>query len=106
MNSGIFQRIFQPMAHASIRVYSFGKFPTRTSCDLARSIRDDPILLLAGRSGDSYRESTLDLARCFKRPPDTKSDLPVTGANLPSSTGEEEERYDRPVIEFFDKSLR
>ena len=104
--SGILQRILQPMARAGIRVYSFGKFPTETSCELARSLNEVHTLLLSGRSGDQWRQSTLDLARCFKTPPETKSDLPLTGASLPSSTGEEEERYDRPVIEFFDKSLR
>jgi len=61
---------------------------------------------LAGRAGDPWRQPTVDLARCLKTPPELKSDLPLTGANLPSSTGEEEEAYDRPVIEFFDKTLR
>jgi hypothetical protein len=35
-----------------------------------------------------------------------KKDLTLTGANLPNSTGQQEEAYDRPVIEFFDKALR
>jgi hypothetical protein len=30
----------------------------------------------------------------------------LTGANLPNATGEQEEAYDRPVIDFFDKALR
>jgi len=97
--------ILQFLARTGIRVYSFGKFPTKTSCELARSLNDPGVLLLAGR-GDTWRQSTLDLAQCFKKPPEIKSDLTLTGANLPSSTGEEEEAYDRPVIEFFDKSLR
>ncbi len=103
MNSSI----FQAFASAGMRVYNFGKFPTQTSCELARSLGDVRVLLLAGRGGDQWRQSTLDLGRCFlKTSPEIKSDLPLTGANLPSSTGEEEEAYDRPVIEFFDKSLR
>jgi pimeloyl-ACP methyl ester carboxylesterase len=103
MNSSI----FQVFAGVGMRVYNFGKFPTRTSCELARSLGDVRVLLLAGRTGESWRQSTLDLSRCFlKTSPEVKSDLPLTGANLPSSTGEEEEAYDRPVIEFFDKSLR
>src|SRR5436190_2768599 len=102
MNSSI----FQTFANVGMRVYSFGKFPTRTSCELARSLGNARVQLLAGRSGDPWRQSTLDLARCFKTSPEIKSDLPLTGGNLPSSTGEEEEAYDRQVIEFFDKSLR
>jgi len=48
------------------------------------------------------------VAKCFPNPTavDLKSDLPLTGFNLPSSTGEQEEAYDRPVIDFFDKGLR
>jgi pimeloyl-ACP methyl ester carboxylesterase len=98
--------IFQAFARAGIRVYSFGKFPTQSSCDLARSVGDVRVLLLAGRASDPWRQSTLDIARCFRTQPETRNDLPLTGANLPSSTGEEEEAYDRPVIEFFDKALR
>lgn len=105
-SSGIFDAPFQFLARAGIRVYSFGHFPTKTSCELARSLSDVRVFVLAGRSGDAWRQSTLDTARCFKTSPEMKSDLALTGPNLPSSTGEEEEAYDRPVIEFFDKSLR
>jgi pimeloyl-ACP methyl ester carboxylesterase len=98
--------ILQFLARTGIRVYNFGKFPTKTSCELARSLNDPGVLLLAGRAGDPWRQSTLDLVSCFKKRPEIKTDLPLTGANLPSSTGEDEEAYDRPVIEFFDKSLR
>ncbi|MFN2576782.1 MAG: alpha/beta hydrolase [Pyrinomonadaceae bacterium] len=107
MSSGIFPRVLQPLAQVSVRIYSLGNFPTKASCDLARAIGADVrVLLLAGLQGDPARQSTLDLARCLKTPPEVKRDLPLTGANLLSSTGEQEEAYDRPVIEFFDKSLR
>jgi pimeloyl-ACP methyl ester carboxylesterase len=106
ISSGLFESPFQFLARTGMKVYSFGKFPTKTSCELAGSLTSVRVLLLAGRAGDSWRQSTVELARCLKSPPEIKSDLPLTGANLPSSTGEEEEAYDRPVIEFFDKSLR
>ncbi len=102
MNNGIFRRL----ARVGIGIYDFGKFPTKTLCDLARSLGDVRVLLLAGMPGDPARQSTLELARCLKNPPEVKNDLTLTGANLPSSTGEQEEAYDRPVIEFFDKALR
>jgi pimeloyl-ACP methyl ester carboxylesterase len=105
-SSGIFLSPFQLLARAGMRVYSFGNFPTKTSCELAGSLSNVRVQLLAGRGGDPWRQSTLDLARCLKTSPETRSDLPLTGGNLPSSTGEEEEAYDRPVIEFFDKTLR
>src|SRR4051812_35316539 len=106
ISSGIFESPFQFLARTGMKVYSFGKFPTKSSCELAGSLTNVRVLLLAGRAGDPWRQSTVDLGRCLKSPPEIKSDLPLTGANLPSLTGEEEESYDRPVIEFFDKSLR
>ena len=99
-------RILQGLAHVGIRIYSFGKFPTKTSCELAHALGDMRVLLLAGVQSDPARQSTLDLVRCLKSSPEVKKDLPLTGANLPSSTGEQEEAYDRPVIEFFDNALR
>jgi len=105
--TGMNNQVFQRLAHFGMRIYSFGKFPGKTSCDLARSLAGDVhVLLLAGVQGEPGRQSTLDLARCLKSPPEMKNDLTLTGANLPSSTGEQEEAYDRPVIEFFDKALR
>jgi pimeloyl-ACP methyl ester carboxylesterase len=102
MNNSVFQRL----ARIGIRVYSFGKFPTKTSCALAHSLGEVHVLLLAGMPSDPARQSTLELDRCMINPPEIKKDLTLTGANLPSSTGEQEEAYDRPVIEFFDKALR
>ena len=104
--TGMNNRILQGLAHVGIRIYSFGKFPTKTSCELAHALGDMRVLLLAGVQSDPARQSTLDLVRCLKSSPEVKKDLPLTGANLPSSTGEQEEAYDRPVIEFFDNALR
>jgi pimeloyl-ACP methyl ester carboxylesterase len=103
--TGMSNSIFQRLARVGVQVYDFGKFPTKTSCEFAQTLRDVHVLLLAGVQ-DQWQQSTLDLARCLKTPPEVKRDLPITGANLPSSTGEQEEAYDRPVIEFFSKSLR
>jgi pimeloyl-ACP methyl ester carboxylesterase len=102
MNNSVFQRL----AYFGLKVYSLGKFPTRTSCDIAHSLGDVRVLLLTGAQGDPWQQSTLELARCVKTAPEIKRDLTLTGTTLPSSTGEQEEAYDRPVIEFFDKSLR
>jgi len=103
--TGMSNSAFQRLAHVAMRVYDFGKFPTKTSCELAQSLREVRVLLLAGVQ-DPWQQSTLDLARCLKTPPEVRRELTVTGAVLPSSTGEQEEAYDRPVIEFFGKSLR
>lgn len=102
MNNPVLQRL----AGIGVRAYGFGKFQATSSCDLARSLRERRALLLAGGESDPWRQSTVDLAKCFAGTVEIKKDLVLTGANLPSSTGEQEEAYDRPVIEFFDKALR
>ena len=90
-----------------VRIYSLGKYHNTPSCDLARSLKDVKVILLAGDKGDPWRASTLELGKCFADGAvEVKKDLMLTGFNLPASTGEQEDAYDRPVIDFFDKALR
>jgi pimeloyl-ACP methyl ester carboxylesterase len=90
-----------------VRIYSLGKYHNTPSCDLARSLRDVKVVLLTGDESDPWRASTLALGKCFTNGAvEIKKDLALTGFNLPASTGEQEEAYDRPVIDFFDKALR
>ncbi len=102
MNSSVLQRL----ASWGLKIYSLGKYQTTPSCEIARALHEERVLLLTGSEGDPWRLSTLELARCFDGSVAIKKDLPVTGVSLPSATGEQEETYDRPVIEFFDKALR
>ncbi len=101
-------RALQTLALWGLKIYSFGKFNGTTACDLARILANRRVLLLSGDRNDPLRASTVIVAKCFPNPAavELKSDLPLTGFNLPSSTGEQEEAYDRPVIDFFDKGLR
>lgn len=103
---GMNNRVLGGLARTAVRVYSMGKYQGTPSCELARSLRDVRVLLLAGPETDRWRASTLQVAGCFNAPAEIKKDLPLTGTTLPSSTGQQEEAYDRPVIEFFDKALR
>src|SRR6266851_3679516 len=90
-----------------VRIYSFGKYHNTSSCDLARSLKDVKVVLLTGDERDPWHESTLALGKCFANGAvEVRKDLALTGYNLPTSTGEQEEAYDRPVIDFFDKALR
>jgi hypothetical protein len=104
--SGMKSTICERLAGVGVRVYGLGKYQRTPSCDLARSLRDVRVMLLSGNESDPWRRSTLEVAPCFVPPPEIRRDLSLTGANLPNSTGEQEESYDRPVIEFFDKALR
>jgi pimeloyl-ACP methyl ester carboxylesterase len=105
-HAGLNNFLLQRLARWGLTIYSFGKYQSTPSCELARPLHDVRVLLLTGSQGDPWRTSTLDLARCFSGSVEVKKDLPVTGVSLPSATGEQEEAYDRPVIEFFDKALR
>jgi len=103
---GMNSRILQRLASLGVRAYGVGKFQRMPSCDIARSLKNVRVMILTGQEADIWRNSSLSIAACFNPPAELKKDLPVTGASLPSSTGQQEETYDRPVIEFLDKTLR
>jgi pimeloyl-ACP methyl ester carboxylesterase len=102
MNNGLLQWL----ARLGVRVYTLGKYQGTSSCELAHSLHGPRVLLLTGAEGDPWRLSTIELGKCFSGTVEVKKDLTLTGANLPNATGQQEEAYDRPVIEFFDKALR
>jgi pimeloyl-ACP methyl ester carboxylesterase len=91
-----------------LRMYFLGDYQNVTACEVAASLRDKHVLLLSGPEARNLRETTASLARCFQDTTriETKTDLPLTGFNLPSATGELGEGYDRRVIDFFDRHLR
>ena len=103
MNNSLLPRL----ASWGVRIYALGKYRNTPSCDLARSLKEVKVVLLTGDQTDPWRASTLALGKCFAGGAiEVKKDLALTGFNLPASTGEQEEAYDRLVIDFFDKALR
>lgn len=105
---GLDSGLLQWLVRGGTSLYFFGNYDNRPSCQLASALANRRTLLLAGDDAGHLRDSTVALAACF--PPggsvEIKSDLPRTGFNLPSATGEQSEAYDRRVIDFFDKALR
>jgi pimeloyl-ACP methyl ester carboxylesterase len=101
-------RLFHLLGLWGIRIYSLGKYRDTPSCEFARTLSNRRVLLLTGEPTDPLRASTGALVNCFPRNSavEVRAGLPLTGFNLPASTGEQEEAYDRPVINFFDKALR
>jgi pimeloyl-ACP methyl ester carboxylesterase len=105
---GLDNKFLQYLVRTTTRVYFLGTFDNTSSCEAAAMLKDRRVLLLSGPEAGDLRESTTSLARCFPTPAflEVKTDLPLTGFNLTSATGEEGEVYDRRVIEFFDRNLR
>lgn len=104
---GVNNKILLSLSRLATRAYFLGHYENKSSCDLAKTLKTQRILLLAGADNNSLRDSTASLVPCFPEPAnlETKLDLSLTGFRLPSATGEQGEGYDRPVIDFFNKNL-
>lgn len=95
-------------ARFATHTYFMGKFDNIDTCELARGLKNQKIQILAGTDHGQLRGSTLRVQSCFANNGnlEVKTDLPITGMTSSSATGEEGERYDRPVIDFFVRNLR
>ncbi|MDQ3907162.1 MAG: alpha/beta fold hydrolase [Acidobacteriota bacterium] len=89
------------------KLYTLAAYRDASACDAAASVGERKVLLLSGPDAADLRESTAQLARCFPATAsvETKTDLPLTGLQASSATGEAGEAYDRLVIDFFQRSL-
>jgi len=105
--TGLQNRLVHYLARLGSRIYYVGRYDNTASCDLAAALRTQHVLILSGPEAGYLRNSTNAFIRCFRDANniEVKTDLPLTGYNLPSATGEQGEGYDRRVIEFFDKNL-
>src|SRR5688572_26092100 len=100
--------LLRRLARLGVRTYFLGKYRNDGSCELAGSLQKKRVLLLSGEEAGYLRESTVEVQKCFSAASgmEAKTDLGLTGLNLPSATGQVGEGYDRVVIEFFDQALR
>ena len=105
---GVNNSVLLALARIAIRAYFLGHYENKSSCELAKTLKTQRILLLAGSNNSFFHDSTASLVQCFPNQAnlEAKLDLPLTGFSLPSATGEQGEGYDRPVIDFFNKNLR
>jgi pimeloyl-ACP methyl ester carboxylesterase len=106
--TGLDNRLLQALARLGTRVYFAGRYKADSSCTLAEGLGDRQVLLLSGESAGRLKQTTETLANCFaaRANVETKTDLPVTGLSLASASPEEDEAYDRRLIDFFDRTLR
>ena len=104
---GVNNELLLKLSRAATRAYFLGQYENKSACELASRLKTQRALLLAGKNDDYLRESTIALQSCFPDPAnvEAKTDLPLTGFNIPSATGEQGENYDRPIIDYFLKNL-
>lgn len=104
---GVDSNVLVSLSRAATKFYLLGAYENSSTCDLARLLRDQQILVLSGSDSGELKQPTTELKSCFQSTAavEMRSDLPLTGLNLPSATGEQGEAYDRIVIEFFDRHL-
>jgi pimeloyl-ACP methyl ester carboxylesterase len=107
-NLGLENGLLRALARMGMRLYFLGSYDNTTSCAEAASLADRQVLLLTDAEAGPLRDSTLALAQCFPKEARTevKTDLPFSGINQRTATGEQSETYDRRVIDFFDRTLR
>ncbi len=105
---GVSNQTVLSVVRFATRVYFLGRYQNGSACQMASELKNPSVLLLAGADDGYLRDSTAAVQRCFpiKAKVEAKLDLPLTGFNLPSATGELGEGYDRPVIDFFAKNLQ
>ncbi|HEX8337355.1 MAG TPA: hypothetical protein VF621_11540, partial [Pyrinomonadaceae bacterium] len=105
---GIDNRLLQWLARLGTRVYFAGGYKSGAACTLAEGLGDRQVLLLSGESAGHWKQTTETLSHCFpvRANVETHTDLPLTGLALASASPEEDEAYDRRLIDFFDRVLR
>ncbi len=84
-----------------------GCYKRASACDLAKTISNRKVLLLAGLDAPDLQNSTTKVSKCF--PADTqvvtKADLNPSGYNITNTSLDQSEAYDRRIIDFFKESL-
>lgn len=106
--AGVDNKLLNSLVTPATRLYMLGAFDQTSSCDIAHSLNDCRVFLLSGSDAGYLASSTASLQSCFPNQANViaRTDLPLSGLNLPSATGEQGEAYDRVVIDFFDSYLR
>lgn len=106
--TGLDNALLHGLARLGTRVYFSGRYKNTSACTLAESLGDRQVLLLAGEGSGALRQTTETLATCFasRSNVEAHTNLPLTGNTLSSASPEQDEAYDRRLIDFFDRALR
>ncbi len=84
-----------------------GGYNREPLCEVAKTISNRKILVLAGNDTPKIQASSSEIADCFSNQTEVEKrlDLMPSGYNMINASIEQSEVYDQRVIEFFKKSL-
>lgn len=100
--------ITSAMAKSGSHLYfATGCYERTSVCDIAQTVSDKDILLLAGSDAPALRNSTANLSGCFSSQSRVKSftDLDPSGFNINNAAMKLSESYDQKVIYFMQSTL-
>ena len=106
--TGMDNRLLHALARLGTRVYYAGRYKNTAACTMAEGLGDRQVLLLSGEGAGHLKHTTETLTKCFpaRSNVEAHTDLPLTGITLASASPEQNEAYDRRLIDFFDRTLR
>jgi pimeloyl-ACP methyl ester carboxylesterase len=106
-HTGLNSGALRTLARLGTRLYFAGHYKNESACTVAETLGDRQTLLLSGEDAGALKASTETLVSCFpsRSNVEAHTDLPLTGVKLASATPEQDEAYDRRVIEFFGRTL-
>jgi pimeloyl-ACP methyl ester carboxylesterase len=106
-HTGLNSSALRLLARLGTRLYFAGLYKNESACTVAEALGERQTLLLSGEDAGALKASTETLARCFpsRSNVEAHTDLPLSGIKLASATPEQDEAYDRRVIEFFGRTL-
>ncbi len=88
--------------------FATGCYERQSVCEIAKSVTDRNVLLLAGSDAPVLRTSTSNLSSCFPTQTNVKSftDLNPSGFDINNASTKQGESYDQKVIYFFQSTLQ
>jgi pimeloyl-ACP methyl ester carboxylesterase len=95
------------LARIGTRLYFSGHYKNEAACTIAEELGERQVLLLSGDGAGNLQQTTETLAACFssRTSVEVHTDLPLSGFTLASASPEQDEAYDRRVIEFLNRTL-
>src|SRR2546423_13462441 len=105
--TGLDNRALHLLARLGTRLYFSGHYKNDSACTIAEGLGERQTLLLSGEDAGPLKQTTETLVNCFspQAKVEAKTDLPLTGFTLAAASPEQDEVYDRRVIEFFNRTL-